>query len=224
MQKPKAPPTYPDIYIKFDYIRDTADSLRKRCSKNNAGIPVDIDEIIEFGLGLEIRPVPYLKSSHDIEGMLSNDLKTIFVDNEMFLNLGYEPRMRFTLAHEVGHLMLHSEYYKKQQFHSPDDWLQLLQEMPPDTIDWYERQADEFAGRLLVPADYLLSELPKLKTDVQTLITKGKDAGFGGEELTERVKGWIGARLAKKFNVSPKVIEIRLRKEKIPLREYFGEF
>jgi len=79
-------------------------------------------------------------------------------------------RLRFSLAHETGHLVLHP---------SQRGYIKDL-----------ERQADEFAGELLLPADALHSELPSPVTieglfplkrrwgvSIQTLIMRAKSLG-----------------------------------------------
>jgi len=43
-------------------------------------VPVPIEEIVEFGLGINIIPLPGLHVSHEIDGFLSADMTEISVD------------------------------------------------------------------------------------------------------------------------------------------------
>ena len=63
-------------------------------------IPVLLEEIIEFNLGLEIRPVRGLKVRFGYEGAISHDRMTILVDEEAMLR--FLNRYHFTLAHEIS--------------------------------------------------------------------------------------------------------------------------
>lgn len=92
-------------------------------------------------------------------------------------------RRRFTLAHELGHLMERSTISGDQQFDFVD--------MRPDpaivaqgnTYDLHEFYADEFAGALLMPADKV-AEL--------------------------RQEGWSIARMATFFDVTPAAMSKRI--------------
>ncbi len=67
-------------------------------------LPVPIELIVER-MGIDIVPVPGLKRGYDLEGFTSCDRQAIYVDEQEPFN--YETRYRFTLAHEVGHVILH---------------------------------------------------------------------------------------------------------------------
>jgi hypothetical protein len=87
-------------HYSFNSIRGKADEIRSQYWKGNK-IPVDIDKIIEFGFNLEVRPVVGLKSQLDIEGMLSNDLLVIFVDNNMFSDARFESRLKVYVSSRI---------------------------------------------------------------------------------------------------------------------------
>ncbi|QOI98537.1 MAG: ImmA/IrrE family metallo-endopeptidase [Flammeovirgaceae bacterium] len=202
-------------HYSFNSIRDKADEVRSQYWKGNK-IPVDIDKIIEFGFGLEVRPVAGLKSQLDIEGMLSNDLSVIFVDNNMFSDARFESRLRFTLAHELGHLILHREFYESVEFKSPEDWFKLMEGIDQADLSWYETHANEFAGRLLVPPDHLENEIKSLQEDIEKVYKKAKEQGLG-EETDKWVQSFVANKISSKFHVSPQTIETRLRREKTTL-------
>jgi Zn-dependent peptidase ImmA (M78 family) len=200
----------------FDSIRKKADQARATYAKNPNAIPVDIDSIVEFGYRLAVRPLKNLKSSLDMEGMLSKDRTTIFVDNDTYTDDRFYARHRFTLAHEIGHYELHREFYINANFSTPDEWMELLQSIDPAELEWCERHADEFAGRLLVPIEALNAEVDTLRPELKKLEEMARDKGFNDtDEIQKRKAIFIGQKIARKFDVSPQVIQIRIRLEKI---------
>jgi Zn-dependent peptidase ImmA (M78 family) len=207
--------TFP-IY-RFETIRQKADQVRKTYAKKNS-IPVDIDHIVEFGYRLEVRPLKNLKSSLDMEGMLSKDRTTIFVDSDTYTDDRFYTRHRFTLAHEIGHYELHKDYYLKAMFETPEEWVALLQSIDPDELEWCERHADEFAGRLLVPLEFLTEEIDKLRPELKKLEKMALDFGIDNDdEIQKRKSVYVTRIIAPKFEVSQQVIEIRIRTERINL-------
>ncbi len=208
--------TFPSY--RFDTIRQIADNVRNTYAKNPNTIPVDIDHIVEFGYRLEVRPLKNLKSSLDMEGMLSKDRKTIFVDNDTYIDDRFLARSRFTLAHEIGHYELHKDFYINAAFETPEEWVKMLSNINPEDLEWCERHADEFAGRLLVPVEFLKEEIDKLRPKLKELEAISSQHGItGGEELQRWKAVYVARIIAPKFEVSPQVIEIRIRTERLNL-------
>jgi hypothetical protein len=118
-------------------------------------VPIPIEAIVEFSMGLEIRPIRELRNRFGFEGSISSDLETILVDEDL-LNR-YVNHYRFTLAHEVGHLLLHSEQVRAIASETTADWKTAVQSIPPTDYSRMEFQAYEFAGCLLVPREPLLA-------------------------------------------------------------------
>jgi len=110
-------------------------------------IPVPIEEIVEFRLGLNIVPAPLLSSSRGINGYLSADRSAIYVDEHLFRNV--ETRYLFTVAHEVAHLVLHQHVYKS--FASDSEWREFHARLAQQDLKSAEYQADCFAGLILMP-------------------------------------------------------------------------
>jgi len=208
--------TFPSY--RFETIRQKADQVRMTYAKKPNALPVDIDSIVEFGYRLSVRPLKNLKSSLDMEGMLSKDRTTIFVDNDTYTDDRFFARHRFTLAHEIGHYELHKDFYLNADFSTPEEWMELLQSIDPAELEWCERHADEFAGRLLVPIEALNAEVDKLRPELQRLEDMAREKGFTSvDEIQKRKAIYVGQQIARKFVVSPQVIQIRIRMEKITL-------
>jgi hypothetical protein len=203
---------------RFDTIREIAESVRKDYLKKPEEIPVDIDRIIEFGLKLRIEPVTNLKSHNDIEAFLSNNLKTILIDSESFLNPHFESRTRFSLAHELGHYFLHQDFYKEVKFNSPEEWINYLMKLDPNDLEWYEKHANEFAGRLLVPIKPLTEMISSLHDELKSMEDIAKKKGIKDpDEIVKWKRYAIASKIAMRFKVSPQTIEMRLKREKIQI-------
>lgn len=193
-------------FIPIEEIRRTADEFRTRYWPQNS-IPIDIFAILEFELDLEIRPILNLKEAGDVDALLLGDFRTIVVDQRDFLDERAQNRLRFSIAHEIGHLTLHSELFSKIQHSSIQEWIGFFQQIPDREYYWIEQHAYEFAGRLLVPREHLKEKLAEA-------ILIAKDAGFeawdsSGESSLE----YIAHGIARYFNVSEQVIEKRIIKE-----------
>lgn len=177
-------------FIKIEDIRKSADEFRARYWPQNT-IPVDIFEILEFGLDIEIRTILNLREAGDVDALLLGDLKTIVLDQHDFLNDRAQNRLRFSIAHEIGHFVLHSDIFSKIQYTSVEEWIDFFQKIPDDEYTWIEQHAYEFAGRFLVPSDKLVE---KLNEAITLTKTSGFDAwDSSGESALEYIlKGLQG--------------------------------
>ena len=195
-------------FITVENIRKTADQFRSQYWPEDT-IPVDIFVILEFELEIEIRSVFNLKEAGDVDALLLGDLKTIAVDRNEFLNERAQNRLRFSVAHEIGHLILHSDIFSKIQYSSIDEWIDFFQKIPDEEYYWIEQHAYEFAGRLLVPREKLIEKL----NNAITLVEK---SGFNAWDTSgESTREYIAHGIARYFEVSDQVIEKRLIKENL---------
>ena len=120
--------------------------------------PVDVEKVCDY-LGIAILPVAGLADSFCIDAFISADFKTIYVDAERFGQESY--RYRFSVAHELGHYILHREYFSSRVW-SFEEWQGMTNGGANRVAEF---QANYFAGSLLAPEDELLCVL---------------DARFGG--------------------------------------------
>lgn len=112
-------------------------------------IPVPIEEIIEFEFGMNIIPIPGLHQGYEIDGFISSDLSEISVDQ--FVYESRPGRYRFTLAHELGHAVLHRKVYEAAAFSTIKKWKRFIEEIDLQDYEWLEWQGYAFAGLILVP-------------------------------------------------------------------------
>ncbi|MDO8786348.1 MAG: ImmA/IrrE family metallo-endopeptidase [Syntrophales bacterium] len=125
-------------------------------------LPVDTEKIIEFRLKLDIEPKHDLFSTVDMDAYLKMDLTGIVVDYDSYMNERFATRMRFSFAHELGHFFLHKDVFSKFDLVSIEDWKCFILNVPENEYRNFEWQANEFAGRLLVPRAELKIEIGKV--------------------------------------------------------------
>jgi len=196
--------------LKWSFIQEKAEEFRKRYIDPVFLIPVPIIEIVELKFNIEPIPIHGLMERIDIDGFLTRDLKNMCIDNDIYMDPRRENRLRFTYAHEIGHLILHENEIKKTTFRTPEDWIHFREDFLEDDLNWFESQAYEFAGRLLVPKEKLIEEIQGLHAKIKEFRVL---AGDEEESLIDAISGMI----CNKFKVSRGVIQRRIRIEKLKL-------
>jgi len=117
-------------------------------------IPVNIEYIIEFKLGIKIIPILGLYKQCNADALIASDWQTIYVDNDNYLDDKYYNRLRFSLAHEIGHLVLHRDLYISFSIKSIEDIYNIIEKIGQE-YGIIEGHANRFANFLLVPRDRL---------------------------------------------------------------------
>lgn len=195
-------------WIDHNQLRELADQKRQKYWPEGI-LPVDTTKIIELRLRLEVEPMFDLLSTLDVDAYLKSDLSGIVVDHDCYMNDKFLNRLRFSMAHELAHYFLHREIYSSLSLSSPEDWKEFIQNVPETEYEAFEYQANEFAGRFLVPYE-------KLKSAIMDSIEMIKRSGI--EYLlsdSDMVLSRISPFLRRIFGVSEQVIEIRVRREKL---------
>jgi len=196
-------------WLRLEDIWDCAEDVRNRYWSSDK-LPVDVEAIVEFKLKLDIEPENNLMQTTDMEAYLRSDLRGIVVDHDHYMNEKFANRMRFSFAHELGHLFLHKDFYAMIVFESAEEWKEILLSLPDTEYRYFEYQANEFAGRLLVPRKDLVREIENalkllelnnmleyLKADPNAVLSR------------------ISTQLSRPFGVSADVIERRVDREKL---------
>jgi len=120
--------------------------------------PVD-PVTIARGIGLKVVFVEFDRDHNNISGFYDPVENSIYVNSEEFAL-----RQTFTIAHELGHKILHEEWAKSA------DYKILYRDQLLNDDDPHEKEANSFAANLLVPRSMLdlywdklsLTELSKL--------------------------------------------------------------
>lgn len=189
-------------------IRKEAEKFRNEYVIPIDVLPVPIIEIVELRLKLTPIPIFELLQEIDIDGFLTKDLKNICVDQDIYENPRKETRLRFTFAHDVGHLVLHKMQIQLCRFRTAKEWMRFRDDFDEEDLNWFERQAYEFAGRLLVPRNMLVR-------DIETLSTKIAEYRRRGGNNEESIIQAISRMICKKYLVSAEVIARRIKSERI---------
>ncbi len=203
--------------IPFKQIREEAEKFRSSLGFSTEVLPFPIDKVIDTVMRFEIRAIKNLRSDLDIESFIMSDLTTIMVDWDLYMVNNLENRLNYTFAHELGHYILHPDEIKSCKFRNKDSWKNLRSEVSSEDFMWFELQAYEFGGRLLVPKEKLIAELEEQENNIQKFIN-GVNGFFDQEYLITRFSGVI----CDKFGVSSQVIKKRIYKERLA-DEYFVE-
>lgn len=179
-------------FLSEEEIQRRAEALLEKHHPSRT-VPVPIEEIVEFALRLDLIPVPGLSENRGINGYLSSDRSSIYVDEYLFRNV--ETRYRFTLAHEVGHLVLHGALYGT--FSTEEDWRAFHRALSSHVLDRAEFQADYFANCLLAPRAPLLENCRRLYADLSApVLAESPDFDLGGEAFWSMLADRVGRALA----------------------------
>jgi hypothetical protein len=201
------PSSFKAPYIDQQKCRNEAERFRQAYWPSGE-VPVDVLAIAEFDLGLEVRPVAGLKEEADVDALLLGDWKTLIVDRQQYMEERFINRLRFSVAHELGHLALHKTVLASIPRASADEWVRFMQDMPEKEYGLLEYHANEFAGRLLVPCQHLKQVFEHVLRDTEA-------KGLAKQKLTDDHLAYLCIPLARHFAVSQDVIERRLTREKL---------
>lgn len=120
--------------LSYQKIGQIADNFLQEYHPN-LNLPIPIEEIAESKLNLKIIEEMNLKKDYDIDGFLTSDLTRIFIDFDLYMK--FENRTRLTIAHEVGHLILHGQLFQDLKINSIEDLNSLAEKMTDDHQSWF---------------------------------------------------------------------------------------
>lgn len=128
-----------------DY-RKASHAARKALRENHVVRPPVLPREIARSYGLDVVLVELPEHRQEVAGFLD------FSENKIFVN-GADPynRQTFTIAHELGHFLLHKSLFEQQ----PEQYQVLLRRPIHSVTDPLEKEANAFAADLLVPMDML---------------------------------------------------------------------
>jgi len=170
-----------------------------------ASVPVNVDVISEKCFDLIFIPIPGMTKWVNSEAYITGNLKEMHFDQ-----LANQVRLRFSIAHELGHAVLHTTQIKQLRSGTFDEWKEIIEDLPDGVWGRAEFQAREFAGRLLVPFEILMQEILKLKPKIdkaKTIPNIEQDA----------LAQYVASAVCRQFDVSSQVIVARIKSEAIDL-------
>jgi Zn-dependent peptidase ImmA (M78 family) len=196
--------------LSYEDINKLAEDFLREHNRNEI-LPVDIEAIAEFDLGLNIFPFPNLQETFDIEGFISGDLEVIYVDE--FIYYQRPTRYRFTLAHEIGHYVFHSDLIASFHPQSVADWGKFILAIDGETYDWLEWQAYSFAAAVLVPRVSLKQNFHNELELLQPKIDFIRSKGLSAESSQDYIVNAIATKIIGIYDVSADVLNKRISKE-----------
>ncbi len=194
-------------------------------------IPCDIENLMEthFNLTLDYQNLQpdgailgetvFKKGVRDIyrvEETLKQDQilvreGTVLVDDSLSNNM--ETRLRFTLAHELGHWILHQRFYGTTENRACRSYrrqhIYTSHHQVKSPVEWTEWQADTFASAILVPR-------PALRQSLRTFLAQNglswpKLSDFSDNKNRENYNDFLKI-IAKEYGVSKETARIRMNK------------
>lgn len=145
--------------VRRKFIRSAVEDILRRT--NNFEAPVKVYEIAE-SLGISV--VEH-STDDDLSGFLLRDRETkrvvIGVNSAHHNN-----RRRFTVAHELGHFLLHEGevIHIDKQSTSQGFQLNFRNAKSSEGVDIKEKEANLFAAELLMPSKFIYDDLSGLKS------------------------------------------------------------
>ena len=188
-------------YINNEKIKKKADLFRQKFWDDS--IPVDIETIIDVKLKIDIIPLLNLKQECDSDALISSDWKSVFVDQNEYLDDRYQNRLRFSFVHEIGHFVLHKDIYSGFKINTFEEFYRFIEKIPKEQYNFFETQANKFAGYLLAPRE-LVRE--KLNAEIKKVKRKIDLNSFDKMLL----KSYIANPLSKEFGISRESMDIVL--------------
>lgn len=174
-----------------------------------AFLPLDVFSLAELSLRLDVLLMDDLAVKHSVDAAITKDFTGIYVDAESYivwdkgLPKWKENRLRFSVAHELGHFILHKEAASAQNFSTFEEFREWLYSNKYS----FEQEANEFAGRLLVPVEKLASLYEQFSCAIKGTVPNWR-------QLPD-LRGSFSEKIASKFGVNHQVIGVRLDREEI---------
>jgi len=196
-------------FMSYAAISRVAEKFRNKY-QSEGGNPLKIFDIIEFDFGIDIIPSPNLQARCGADAFITSSWKEMYVDKKQYENEANK-RINFSVSHEIAHFILHRKIYADLGIKSVEDLYRFIEESPNEEYSRMEWQANDFAGKILVPKD----DLEKAIEDVTNRVLR--------EELSPEL---FLQELSEIFNVNGGVISIRMTNERMQLderlRDYFS--
>lgn len=156
--------------IDLEYIANVANKLR---TEYNLGIgPLSNMTLLVEKMGIRVHFEDLSSAKIDALTLFVNKQPYIIINNQRISSV----RIRFNLAHELGHILLHSSYDKKETLNSSNN-------------KRIEMEANYFAGCLLLPEEGFVLDLTSTnmnhliqlkkhwKVSLQAIIYNGEQSG-----------------------------------------------
>ncbi len=135
-----------------------------------------------------------------------------------------EYRYRFTLAHEIGHCILHYEYFEKSYIETAGGELVYSNTKINNGRGRMEWQANSFAAALLLPGKTFFRELTNIVRELN--LRNKKNCLIYLDNQTCNIENYniIATRIKNKYHVSKKVFEYHVKNHELMIDERKNEW
>lgn len=189
--------SYPPVPIYENYqLEDLAKSFLAD-KYPSLQLPVDIDLLI-VKEGFDIHPIPNMWSDCGVRALpvCYQGIPAICIDQEHLDR--YAEISRFTLAEELGHLLLHKSAF--QDCDSLEKSIERYLELPGELIDKMDKNARYLGAAILMPEIHVAK-------DFEDFIGRQNLSAFAS--VTEALE-WMAGVLCKKYRVTEIALKHRL--------------
>jgi hypothetical protein len=171
-------------------------------------LPIDTFNVADLGLHFDIVPLPEMQELLGQPSAIVCSKRILYIDSQAFEKAERDaewipPFLRFSMAHEIGHYIMHSQHWDQLGIETLDQYIGWFGHATNRMKDSLEYQADEFAGRFLVPVDKLIEEYDACVNSAPSI----HDLEDPADVIAEKIKG--------RFGVSASVIRKRIERENI---------
>ncbi len=193
------------VWRKIEELRAQYDLLQEDRT------PLDVFTFFEVDLRLDPIPFDDLTAKYRVEAAITADFTGMYLDAEQYALMEKGPewklaRLRFTVAHELAHFFLHRDLPQKENFASLPAFARWTENYGGRKYT-VEQEANEFAGRLLVPESKLRLLFEEFSAEAERLVPNFTQSSTLRDKFAERV--------APRFGVNAPVVAIRLDRDGI---------
>ena len=193
------------VWTKIEELRGQYELLEEQRT------PIDVFMFFEIDLGLDPIPFDDFTAKYRVEAAITADFSGLYLDAEQYSLMERGPewklnRLRFTIAHELAHFFLHRDLPQAENFSSLPNFARWTANYGGRKYT-AEQEANEFAGRLLVPDTRLLSLFEDFAPEAEKLVPNFMQSGPLRDKFADKV--------APRFGVNAQVIAVRLDRDGI---------
>jgi hypothetical protein len=187
----------------YDQLRRFAERYLSEAHPSGT-IPIPIEDLVDIRHKIDVVPMAALRE-WEVDAFTSRDCQTIYVDQGIY-NHSSPNRFRFSLAHELSHILLHKKVFEAATFTDVREWKAFVEAIPAEQYQWIEWQAYALGGLLLVPPQALEEQFDRIAVELE-------NHGVDVRTLTSPGYAHIAKLLGDVFAVSSIVIDKRAVKD-----------
>ncbi len=148
-------------------LEHKAAEIHSRHPYRIAGRPyeVDIDRILSAE-GIALLFKYGLLKRHDVAALATVNGKVIIDDERCYDDIRYEKMVRFTLAEEYAHTLLHCGVARKRGVHDKATFKSFMERLPEDEVYEADRNARKLAEAILMPKPDFIQRFRQLRDEL----------------------------------------------------------